>query len=144
MKLVMFTISLLIVTLSLNGQTAKDTIVSISYIDSLKREVANLKERNNSMFWRFQEKANVTKIDTMFIRPDSSIITYSLKEGKPLKKQFNIHDKKGDIARYSNHYYNNKQQLKYIENWVNLKDDDFDAKLSSAERIEYDSLGRTA
>ena len=80
----MFTISILIVSLSLTDRLRKTGLYQLGYIDSLKCELANLKGRNNSMYWRFQEKANVTKIDTVFILPDSPIITYSLKEGKPL------------------------------------------------------------
>jgi len=142
MKLSVLTISFLILTLTLCGQTTKDTVVSIKYIDSLKREIANLKEKNNFLFWHYQEKANIAKIDTLYTRADSSIFTFFLQDGKPLKRQFNVLDKDNTIVQYSIHYYNNKGHLKYIENWQNLKDDNFGAKLSSAERIEYDILGR--
>jgi hypothetical protein len=142
MKIPVLTISFLIVTLSLSGQIPNDTIVSIKYIDSLKRELASLKEKNNFLYWHYQEKVSVTKIDTLFICADSSIVTFLLQDGMPLKRQFNILDKDSSIVQYSIHYYNNKQHVRYIENWEALKDDNFDAKLSSAERIEYDSTGR--
>ena len=81
-------------------------------------------------------------IDTVFIRADSTIITFSLTDGRPLKRQFNVLNKDNEIVHYTIHYYDNKRQVRYIENWDTLKDDYFDAKLSSAERIKYDSSGR--
>jgi hypothetical protein len=130
------------VTLYLSGQQKLDTTVTKNSIDSLKRELADLKQKNNFLFWSYQEKTNVSKIDTASIRSDSSIITFSLKDGNPLKRQFNTLDKSNNIVQYTIHYFNSKQQVKYIEDWQTLKDHDFDAKLSSSERIEYDSLGR--
>jgi len=142
MKPSILTISFLFLTLFSSGQQRNDTTVTIKYIDSLKREIADLKGRNNFLYWSFQEKAYVHKIDTVFIRVDSSIITFSLKDGKPLKRQFNILGKDNDLLQYTIHYYDNKGQVRYIENWNTLKDDYFDSKLSSAERLQYDSLGR--
>lgn len=142
MKLFILTISLLFGALYASGQHISDTTVTKKYIDSLKRELAELKERNSFLYWAYQEKTNVSSIDTVFIRPDSSIITYSLKDGKPLKRQFNIIDKNNDLVRYTIYYYDSKQQVKYIEDWQTLKDDYFDGKLSSSERLDYDSLGR--
>jgi hypothetical protein len=142
MKLSVLTISFLFLTLFSSGQQRNDTTVTIKYIDSLKRELADLKRRNNFLFWGFQEKAYVGKIDTVFIRADSSIITFSLKDGKPLKRQFSVLGKDNDLLKYTIHYYDNKGQVRYIENWNTLKDDNFDAKLESAERLQYDSLGR--
>ena len=142
MKLLVLTISFLLATLISSGQFKSDTTVTIKYIDSLKRQLADLKERNNFLYWGYREKVYVSKIDTVFIRLDSSIITFSLKDGSPLKRQFNIFDKNYDLVRYTIHYYNSKRQIKYIEDWQSMKDDDFDGRLSSSERIEYDSLGR--
>ena len=142
MKLSVLTISFLFLTLFSCGQQRNDTTVTIKYIDSLKRELADLKGRNNFLYWSFQEKTYVHKIDTVIIRADSSIITSSLKDGKPLKRQFNVLGKDNDLLQYTIHYYDNKGQVRYIENWNTLKDDYFDAKLSSAERLQYDSLGR--
>ena len=142
MKLLILTISFFFVTLFSNGQIKGDTTVTIKYIDSLKREIADLKQKNNFLFWGYQEKANVFKVDTVFIRSDSSIITFSFKDGKILKRQFNILDKHNDIVQYTVHYYDSKQQVRYIEDWQTLKDYYFDGKLSSSERLEYDSLGR--
>ena len=142
MKLSVLTISFLIGTLSLSGQNIQDTVVPIKYIDSLKIELANLKDRNNFLFWNYQEKVNVSKIDTVFIRADSSIITFSLKDGKILKRQFNLLGKDNNVILYSNYYYNNLQQVKYIQNWATMTDEFFTSRLLSAERLEYDSLGR--
>ena len=142
MKLFVLTISFLFLTLFSSGQHKNDTIVTIKYIDSLKRELSDLKRRNNFLYWGLQEKANVHKIDTVFVRTDSSIITFSLKDGKPLKRQFNIFGKDNDLVHYAVHYYDNNGKVKYIENWDTLKDDYFEAKLSSAERIQYDSAAR--
>lgn len=142
MKLLVLTISFYFVTFFSYGQVNNDTTVTIKYIDSLKRTIANLKERNNFLYWHYQEKANVYKVDTVFIRSDSSIITFTLKDGKLLKRQYNILDKQNDIIQYTIHYYDNKQQVTYIEDWQTLKDDFFEGKLSSSERLEYDSLGR--
>lgn len=124
------------------GQVNSDTTVKINYIDSLKRTIADLKKRNNSLYWHYQEKANVSKIDTVVIRSDSSIINFTLKDGKLLKRQFNILDIHNDIVQYTIHFYDSKQRVKYIEDWQTLKDNFFDGKLSSSERLEYDSLGR--
>ena len=142
MKLPLLTILLLFLTLFSRGQHKNDTTITIKYIDSLKRELTDLKRRNNFLYWGLQEKANVYKIDTVFIRADSSILTFWLKDEKPLKRQFNILGKGNDLVKYTIHYYDNKGQIRYIENWYALKNDYFDAKLSSAERIEYDSSGR--
>ena len=142
MKLPILIILLLLLALFSSGQHKDDTTVTIKYVDSLKQEIARLKSRNNFLYWSYQEKANVAKIDTVFIRADSSIITFSLKDGMPLKRQFNILGKDNDLVQYTIHYYDNKGQIRYIENWNALKEDYFDAKLSSAERIEYDSSGR--
>jgi len=142
MRLSVLTISFLLLTLFSRGQHQNDTTVTIWYIDSLKRELADLKRRNNSLYWGYQEKVNVQKIDTVFIRTDSSIITFSFKDGRPLKRQFNILDKDNDLVQYTIHYYDNKERVRYIEIWNTLRDDYFDAKLSSAERIEYDSSGK--
>lgn len=142
MKLPVLTILLLFMTLFSRGQHKGDTTVTIKYVDSLKQEIAGLKARNNFLYWSYQEKANVHKIDTVFIRADSSIITFWLKDGKPLKRQFNILSKDNSLVQYAIYYYDNKGQIRYIESWDALKDDYFDAKLSSAERIEYDSSGR--
>lgn len=142
MKLSVLTISFLFLAIFSSGQRKNDTTVTIKYVDSLKREIANLKGRNNFLYWGFQEKTYVHKIDTVFIRSDSSIITLSLKDGKPLKRQFNVLDKDNDIVQYTIHYYDSKQQVKYIEDWHTLQDEHFDAMLLSSERIEYDSVGR--
>ena len=142
MKLFVLTISFLYVTLYSSGQYNTDTTVTKKYIDSLRRELSDLKEKNNFLYWAYQEKKNVLRIDTVFIRADSSIITFSLRDGKPLKRQFNILDKDKDLIRYAVHYYNNKEQVKYIENWRSMHDDRFDGRLESAERIEYDNSGR--
>jgi len=142
MKFPVLTISFLFLTLFSKGQHKNDTTVTIKYVDSLKSEIADLKRRNNFLYWSYQEKANVHKIDTVFIRPDSSIITFSLHNGKPLKKQFNILNEENGLAHYRIHYYDDKGQVRYIEDWDVLKDNHFDAKLSSAERIWYDSSGR--
>jgi len=142
MKISVLTISLLFVTLYSSGQNKKDTTLSKKYIDSLKRELADLRQRNNFLYWGFQEKANVSKVDTVFIRSDSSIITYSLKDGNPLKRQFNVLDNGNGIVQYTIHYYDSKKQVKYIEDWQTINEENFDAKLSSSERFEYDSLGR--
>lgn len=142
MKLLVLTISFFFVTFYSFGQFNIDTTVTIKYIDSLKKTIADLKERNNFLYWHYQEKANVSKVDTIFIRSDSSIITFTLKDGNLLKRQFNILDKDNDIVQYTIYYYNNKKQVSYIEDWQTLKDECFDGRLSSAERLEYDSLGR--
>lgn len=142
MKLFLLTISFLSPTLFCSGQHRNDTTVAMKYVDSLRREIADLKGRNNFLYWGFQEKAYVHKIDTVFIGSDSSIITFSLKDGKPLKRQFNVLDKDHDIVQYTIHNYDNKLQVKYIEKWYTLKDEHFGAMLLSSERIEYDSLGR--
>lgn len=142
MKLPVLIILLLLLALFSSGQNKDDTTVTIKYIDSLKREIASLKSRNNFLYWSYQEKVNVAKIDTVFIRADSSIINFSLKDGRPLKRQFNILGKDNNLVQYTIHYYDNKGQKRYIENWDAMKEDYFDAKLSSAERIEYDSSGR--
>lgn len=142
MKLSVLTISLLFVTLCSSGQHKSDTTVTKNYIDSLKRELADLKQRNNFLFWSYQEKTNVVKIDTVFIRPDSSVITFLLKDEIPLKRQFNILGRDKAIVQYTIHYYDKKGLARYIEHWDALIDNYFDAKLSSAERNQYDSLGR--
>ncbi len=142
MKLLILTISFSFVALFSDGQVKSDTTVTIKYVDSLKREIADLKQRSNFLFWSYQEKANVSKVDTVLIRPDSSIITFYSKDGNILKRQFNVLDKDNDIVQYTIYYYNNKQQVSYIEDWQTLKDEYFDGRLSSAERLEYDSLGR--
>ena len=142
MKLLIPTIFFFCVTLVSNGQAKNDTTVTTKYIDSLKREIADLKRRNNFLYWGYQEKAYVSKVDTSFIRSDSSVITFSLKDGNILKRQFSILDKNNDIVKYTVHYYDNKQQVRYIEDWQILKNDYFDGKLASAERLVYDSLGR--
>ena len=142
MKPSVLIISFSFMTLFSIGQQKNDTIVTINYIDSLKREIADLKRRNNFLYWGFQEKTYVHKIDTVFIRADSSIITFSLKDGKPLKRQFNILGKDSDLLQYTIHYYDNKGLVRYAENGNTLKGDHFDAKLLSAERLQYDSLGR--
>lgn len=142
MKLLLMTISFLLASLISSGQFKNDTTITIKYIDSLKKELANLKERNNFLYWSYREKVDVSKIDTVFIRLDSSIITFTLKDESPLKRQFNIFDKNKNLVRYTIYYYNNKQQIKFIEDWQAIKDDYFDVRLTSSERIEYDSLGR--
>ena len=142
MKLPLLTILFLLLTLFSKGQHKNDTTVTIKYVDSLKRVIADLKRRKNFLYWSYQEKTNVHKIDTVFLRADSSIITFLLQDGKPLKQQFNTLDKDNGLVHYTIHYLDNKGQVRYIENWDALKDDYFDAKLSSAERIGYDSSGR--
>ena len=142
MKLLVLTILFIFLTFFSYGQVKKDTTVTVKYIDSLKREIADLKQKNNSLYWGYQEKANVFKADTVFIRSDSSIITFSFNDGKILKRQFNILDKHNNIVQYTIHFYDSKQQVRYIENWQTLKDDYFDGMLSSSERLECDSLGR--
>ncbi|RZJ99902.1 MAG: hypothetical protein EOO46_21610 [Flavobacterium sp.] len=142
MRLSVLIITFLFATLNAIAQHKGDTSVPIWYIDSLKREIADLKRTNNFLYWGYQEKTSVDKIDTVFIRSDSSIITFSLKDGKPLKRQFNILSKDKELVQYTFHFYDSKGQVRYVENWDVLKNDYFDAKLTSAERIQYDSLGR--
>ena len=142
MKLLILILSSFFLTLVSNGQVKNDTTVTIKFIDSLKRQIADLKERNNFLYWGYQEKGYVSKVDTLLIRSDSSVITFSLKDGSILKRQFNVLDTSNDIIQYTVHYYDNKQRVRYIEDWQTLKDEYFDGKLISAERLEYDSLDR--
>lgn len=142
MKLCIVTMVLLFLTFSSNGQYKSDTTVRRSYIDSLKRELADLKQTNNFLYWSYQEKIDVVKIDTVFIRPDSSVISYLRNDEMPLKRQFNILDRNKNIVQYTIHYYEKNGLVRYIEHWDVLRDGYFDGKLSSAERNHYDSLGR--
>lgn len=136
------TISFLLISKFLIGQSSNDTLVPVKLVDSLKREISKLKQTNNFLYWGYHEKVDVSKIDTVFLRSDSAIITYFLSNGGIFKKQFSLYDEENHITQYSIHYYDNKQNIRYIEKWDALKDEIFDARLSSAERIEYDRSGR--
>ena len=111
-----FVLSILITFLPhfLYGQSGNDTIIPKKYIDSLKKEIADLKDRNNSLYWRNRLKSDVIKTDTVFIRPDSAEITYYVKSYLdesliPLMTKSVSNYTKNKVTDYIERYYDYKQ-----------------------------------
>jgi len=147
MKQFVLSISIFFFTQFLHGQTSNDTIISKKYIDSLKRKLADEKDRNNFLYWHYRLKSDVIKVDTVFIRSDSADITHYVKSYLdenliPLMTKSVSNYTKNEVTDYIERYYHDKLQVRYIEYWYAIADDKFDAKLSRKERIEYDNLGR--
>ena len=141
--LILFTL----LTQFLFGQTVNDTIVSKTYIDSLKKEIAELRDKNNGLYWRNRLKSDIVKIDTVFIRPDSVDIIHYVKSYIDeslivlmIKSVSNF--SKGKVTDYIEHFYDYKKQLRYVEFWNAINDEKFVARLYKKERLEYDNSSR--
>ena len=111
-------------------------------MDSLKGQLSHQKERNNFLYWNYHLKTNVAKVDTAFIRPDSSVISYYLGNGKLLMQESAEYDNQNQKTFYIRRHYNEMERVVYVEHWVSINDSRFVAKMTKTERMEYDRLGR--
>jgi hypothetical protein len=138
------------------GPSHKDTTISKRTLDSLKSELWQKSETINRIGWAYRLKVDSHKVDTVFLRPDSLVVTYWTKEKKHLYQE-SINLRKGSFKKdfckglIVKRFFNRQGQGVYIERWDGLCYDEtdkekdeiyFDSRLRQIERVIYNNAGQ--
>lgn len=132
------------VMIRLNG----DTTIPIKLLDSLQAVTFLQKEKNNQMYWTYELKLRVKKVDTLSARPDSVVVNHSTPDGRVVKQQVLHYDNKSCLSWSEEKFFNEKGLLAYREtfrHWCGpMKEDEvfIERIRTHFERREYGPQGR--